>query len=123
MKSAGTARWAWNQGLQRKKEAYESGNKTPSSVDLGKALVLLKDDPKYAWLYAVSSCIITEALRNLDKAYKAFFRRIKQGTTPGFPKFKARHKGIGSFQTQRCLSNGSHVYIPKAGFEIGRAHV
>ena len=90
MKSAGTARWAWNQGLGKKKEAYEVENKTLSFVDLSRAIVLLKDNPKYAWLYAVSSCVVTCALRNLDKAYSAFFRRIKQGTTPGFPKFKAK---------------------------------
>jgi putative transposase len=31
-----------------------------------------------------------QLLRRLDKAFKAFFRRVKAGETPGFPRFKGR---------------------------------
>ena len=31
-------------------------------------------------------------LRNIDKAFQAFFRRIKQGGKPGFPRFKGRDR-------------------------------
>ena len=31
-------------------------------------------------------------LRRLDKAFAAFFRRVKQGETPGFPRFKGRNR-------------------------------
>jgi putative transposase len=31
-------------------------------------------------------------LRRLDKAFQAFFRRVKAGETPGFPRFKARNR-------------------------------
>ena len=33
-----------------------------------------------------------QLLRRLDKAFKAFFRRLKAGETPGFPRFKGRHR-------------------------------
>ena len=31
-----------------------------------------------------------DVLRRLDKAFKAFFERVKRGETPGYPRFKAR---------------------------------
>ena len=34
------------------------------------------------------SDVLQDALRRLDKAYKAFFRRVKTGDKPGFPRFK-----------------------------------
>jgi len=33
-----------------------------------------------------------QLLRRLDKAFKAFFRRLKAGEKPGFPRFKGRHR-------------------------------
>ena len=30
-------------------------------------------------------------LRRLDKAFKAFFRRLKASETPGYPRFKGQH--------------------------------
>ena len=37
----------------------------------------------------VPSCFERDALRRVDKAFKAFFRRLKEGRTPGFPRFKS----------------------------------
>lgn len=42
-----------------------------------------------------------DALRRLDKAYKAFFRRLKAGQNPGFPRFKGRNRWEG-FSIQAC---------------------
>ena len=33
-----------------------------------------------------------QMLRRLDKAFAAFFRRLKAGEKPGFPRFKGRHR-------------------------------
>ncbi len=40
----------------------------------------------------VNSLTIIDVTDRLDKAYKAFFRRIKAGETPGFPRFKGRDR-------------------------------
>lgn len=42
-----------------------------------------------------------DALRRLDKAYKAFFRRVKSGQKPGFPRFKGRNRW-DSFTIHKC---------------------
>jgi putative transposase len=51
------------------------------------------------WLTEVPNKPLRYALRNLDAAYKNFFRRVKNGETPGYPAFKSR-KGNQSFQFQ-----------------------
>ena len=35
---------------------------------------------------------VQQLLRRLDKSFKAFFRRIKNGDTPGFPRFKGTNR-------------------------------
>jgi putative transposase len=44
---------------------------------------------EYGMLNATS---VQQLLRRLDKAFAAFFRRVKAGETPGFPRFKGYHR-------------------------------
>lgn len=45
------------------------------------------------WLADLSSSVPTQALRDLDVAFRNFFTRCKKGSTKkGFPRFKSRHK-------------------------------
>ncbi len=65
-----------------------------------------------------------QAIKNLDKAFKNFFRRVKAGEKPGYPKFKK--KGIskdsfrpdnGSGKDKDALKiQGKKVYISKLGW-------
>jgi putative transposase len=126
---AGAARWAYNFGLRRKQEAYKSwvdGGKqgkcsTPTAIDLHRELNVLKKmdvgDGGVPWMYDVSKCAPQEALRNLDRAYSNFFRRCKEGAgAKGFPKFKSRKKGIGSFSlTGSIVVDAQHVQLPRLG--------
>ena len=43
--------------------------------------------PEYA---AIHSHVLQDVLARLDKTYQAFFRRVKAGETPGFPRFQGR---------------------------------
>lgn len=40
----------------------------------------------------VNSHVLQDALRRLDKSFRAFFRRVKTGKTPGFPRFKSERR-------------------------------
>jgi putative transposase len=73
-------------------------------------------------MYEVSKCAPQEALRNLDRAFDNFFRRLKlkkagQFTGKlGFPKFKSKKWGLGSFR----LTGAIHVFplsiqLPRLG--------
>ena len=86
LKAMGAKRWAYNNLLAHfkdekwsKKAAYEYFQR------------VLK--PQAPWLSEVSSRASRNAIDDLDAAFKHFFRRVKAGETPGFPRFKK--KGVG----------------------------
>ncbi len=117
---AGAARYAYNWGLAHKKEAFASGEKTPSAIDLHRELNVLKKT-ELSWMYEVSKCAPQEALRDLDNAFAQFFRRVKEkkagkNVKVGFPRFKSRKNGLGSFR----LTGAIHVFekaiqLPRLG--------
>jgi transposase, IS605 OrfB family, central region len=120
MRHAGTARFAYNWGLARKIEARKSTGITLSCFDLQRELNQLKIT-RFPWMYEVSKCAPQEALRDLDKAYVNFFRRVKQKKSGskiavGFPKFKSRKKSKLSFR----LTGQIHIFekaiqLPRLG--------
>ena len=38
-------------------------------------------------------------MRRLEKAFQNFYRRVKNGEKPGFPKFKSGRRKVRSFET------------------------
>jgi putative transposase len=121
LKHAGAARFVYNWGLKRYQEEYAAGRKAPSAITLHKELNALKKT-EFPWMYEVSKCAPQEALRDLEKAFKHFFRKCKlkkhgkwKGKL-GYPRFKSKKKGIGSFR----LTGSIHVYkmhvqLPRLG--------
>lgn len=85
----------YNGALQERRDAYRHTSKT--SVRYGDQSAQLKEirafDPERQGRWSFSSQQAT--LRRLDKAFQAFFRRVKAGQTPGYPRFK----GVGHFDT------------------------
>lgn len=121
LKHAGCARFAYNWGLARSQEMYRTTGKRPSAMELHKELNKLKQTD-YPWMYEVSKCAPQEALRDLDTAYKNFFRRVelqKEGKWKGklgFPKPKKRSKAIGSFRlTGSVHVNADSIQLPRIG--------
>ena len=118
---AGTARFVYNWGLKRYQEEYQAGRKAPTAISLHKELNA-KKKTDFLWMYNVSKCAPQEALRNLESAFKHFFRKVKlkkQGKHKGkcgYPKLKTKKKGVGSFR----LTGAIHVYeqyiqLPRLG--------
>lgn len=68
-------------------------------------------DPSYADVPVEAS---RSALRTLDRAFKAFFRRVKSGEAPGYPRFKGRDR-FDSFGLGRVSVEGKKVRVPKLG--------
>ncbi|MFJ6054602.1 RNA-guided endonuclease InsQ/TnpB family protein [Streptomyces sp. NPDC092307] len=85
----------YNGALQERRDAYRHVSKT--SITYGQQSAQLKDirafDPERQGRWSFSSQQAT--LRRLDKAFAAFFRRIKVGDKPGYPRFR----GVGRFDT------------------------
>src|SRR4029077_12238797 len=59
-----------------------------------------------------------DVLARLDKTYQAFFRRIRAGQTPGFPRFHGRNRYTSftykEFGNGAILDNG-HLVLSKIG--------
>lgn len=92
----------YNGALQERRDAYRHGSKT--SVKYGMQSAQLKEirafDPERQGRWSFSSQQAT--LRRLDKAMQAFFRRIKAGETPGYPRFR----GVNWFDTVEFPRDG-----------------
>lgn len=92
----------YNGALQERRDAYRHTSKT--SVRYGDQSAQLKEirafDPERQGRWSFSSQQAT--LRRLDKAFQAFFRRVKAGLTPGYPRFK----GVGHFDTVTFPKDG-----------------
>jgi putative transposase len=121
LKHAGCARFAYNWALSRSQEVYRTTGKRPTAIDLHKQLNALKPS-QFPWMYEVSKCAMQEALRDLDHAYKHFFRRLKlkkegkfRGKV-GYPKFKKKSKAIGSFRLTGSIHvEASAIQLPRLG--------
>ena len=60
--------------------------------------------PEYADIH---SQVLQDVLTRLDKTYQSFFRRVKTGQTPGFPRFQGRNRSH-SF-TYKQYGNGARL--------------
>ena len=120
VRHAGAARFAYNWGLARKQAAFANREKTPSAIDLHRELNALKKT-ELAWMYEVSKCAPQEALRDLDKAFANFFRRVREKKSGkqvkvGFPRFKSKKHGLGSFRLTGVIrAFEKAIQLPRLG--------
>src|SRR2546427_1449215 len=65
----------------------------------------------------IHSQVLQDVLRRVDKAYKAFFRRIKEGQTPGYPRFHGygRYESFTFPQSGFSLTGDNRVCLSKIG--------
>jgi putative transposase len=78
----------YNAGLQERRDAYRLERKSIRYVEQANQLPDIKEArPEFNEIH---SQVLQDVLRRLDKAFQAFFRRVKAGEKPGFPRFRAR---------------------------------
>ena len=88
--SLDACRWAYNKTLETRKEAWEKRQEFVSLYDANHFLPQWKEDnPDLT--NAFSQCLQNAQLR-VDLAFKAFFRRVKAGEAPGYPRFKGKDR-------------------------------
>ena len=84
-----------------------------------KSLTSLKKQEETIWLQEVDSTALQSSLRDLDTAYQNFFRRVKKGEKPGYPKFKSKRNHRQSYKSKCVGSNikvlEGAVQLPKLG--------
>ena len=112
-KHIGACRYIWNYMLAYQEEQYANGEKHLSAFDMIKLLTPLKKDGEHEWLCEVSNASLGVVCRDLDKAYKGFFKKIAR-----FPKFKSRKHNKPNYPVRAddmYFKNGNTVHVAKVG--------
>ena len=109
-------RYLYNCALEHRITCYKNFNKSIGLYDQTYTLKNIRvEDPRFAECNR-GSLVVT--LMRLDKAYSNFFRRVKRGEKPGFPRFKGRgrfnsiHYGIYG---NGCKIKGDRLYLQNIG--------
>ena len=80
----------YNYCLEERIQTYkESGKGIICNNQMLKLKIFKQEYPEYK---QVGSQVLQDVLQRLDSAYKHFFRRVKNGETPGFPRFKGYNR-------------------------------
>lgn len=80
----------YNAGLEERQDAYKIACTSIGFAEQCRQLTEVRAiRPDVGAIY---SQVAQDVLRRLDKSFEAFFRRVKAGQTPGFPRFKSRDR-------------------------------
>jgi putative transposase len=103
----------YNGALEERRSAWRKHRRHVGWLDQQRSLTEIRAaDPEWA---AIPVDVARSALRRLDKAMKAFFRRCKSGESPGFPRFRSS-KRYNSFDVNGYFRIvGDRVYLPRVG--------
>lgn len=113
--ACGCARVAFNWGLAEWKRQYAAGEK-PSAFGLKHRFNALKRE-QFPYMLDVTKCAPERAFVNLGKAFNGFFRNIKAGRKPGYPRFKRRGLRDSFYvANDQFTLNGKRIRIPKLGW-------
>lgn len=103
-KTFGCVRFVYNHYLGKRIEAYKAEQKNMSYKACSADLTKLKKELE--WLREVDKFALQNCLRDLEDAYKNFFREIKKGNKDqGFPKFKSKHSHNYSYTSNFTNNN------------------
>jgi putative transposase len=95
-------RWTYNETLAVRKNTYEEEGKSISYYETKRLLPQWKEEKLE--LKIVHSQVLQEVVKRVDLAYQAFFRRVKNGEDPGYPRFKGYSRYDSFTYTQSGFS-------------------
>lgn len=119
LRTFGCCRFVFNHYLAQRIETYQETGKAPTRFMQDKDLTSLKQQEETLWLKEVDATALQSSIQDLDVAYQNFFRRVKQGEKPGFPRFKSKHHHRQSYKS-KCVGTNikvldNAVQLPKLG--------
>jgi putative transposase len=114
------ARGLYNMALAERKLAYQVEGRSVKLNDLEKLAKQYRQTFPYA--QQMFSQTAQSVVKQADLAYQAFFRRVKNGEQPGYPRFKGRQR-FNSFEFKQ-YGNGAKIDGRRLKlFGIGRVAV
>lgn len=115
------SRRVYNWALRGREYHYETTGETLSLYTQDKAFTQFKKLEQYAWLNDAPRRVIYFALRDIDAAFKHFFRRVKQGGNPGYPRIHHRESSFTIYGTDIAVTDKS-IRLPKIGWLALKEH-
>lgn len=117
-------RFVYNKALEIRKEAWEQRQESIDRFDTVNMLPQWKIE--YPWLQNGHAEAMQETMIRLDLAFRAFFRRIKNGEKPGYPRFRGKER-YDSFTYPRergnwRFSNDERIRLSKIGWVKIKLH-
>ncbi|MBX5457789.1 MAG: transposase [Thermogemmatispora sp.] len=109
-------RWLYNHLLEQRRKLYEQTGQGISCFDQIKQLPILKRERPS--LEHVNAQVLQQVVVRLDLAFQAFFRRVKAGEKPGYPRFKGqgRYKSLTYPQVPKgCTIRDGKLVLSKIG--------
>jgi putative transposase len=124
--AAGNARFAWNWAVAAMRQARKDQIKLPLVGDLKTEFNRIKRE-QFPFVLETTKCAPEQAFADLKQALSNYFNdrtkrkrgiRRKDGTRVGFPTFKSRKNGYGSFYlaNDKFSVDGHGIRIPKLGW-------
>ena len=107
----GTCRFLYNLSLEEKMRVYQAENRSLTMFDLNNRIPELKK--QYEWMSETNSQSLQAVNRNVETAFKNFFRKKAD-----FPKFKSKKNPVQSFQIPQHYEvnlTENRVKLPKLG--------
>lgn len=105
-----TCQQLYNFFLAERKEEYELTCKSPNKFTQIKELASLTS--------VCYSQVLQNVADRVDKSFKNFFRRVKSGETPGYPRFKSRSRYNSFTYPQsgfKICADMKHIRLSKIG--------
>ena len=104
----------YNAGVQERRDAYRLAGKSVKFAEQCEQLPEIKGEREDFTL--VFSQVLQDVLHRVDRTFKGFFRRVKRGETPGYPRFKPRSRYESFTYPQSGFSlKGGKLHLSKIG--------
>ncbi|NCD01338.1 transposase, partial [bacterium] len=97
-KTIGCSRFIYNQMLNERVEVYKELKEDKETLYSYKCKTEKQYKEEFEFLKEVSSRALQQSRRDLETAFRNFYRGLKKGQTIGFPKFKSKHKNKLSYR-------------------------
>src|SRR5205823_2632814 len=97
-----------------RRDAYRIAGENISFTDQANQLPEIKECRED--VARVHSQVLQETLKRLERAFENFFRRVKEGQKPGFPRFRSRERYDSfTFPQSGFRLAGDRLWLSKIG--------
>lgn len=113
-KTFGCVRFVYNYFLSQRKELHDMTGNSIGYTGQSRLLTQLKKSR--LWLQEPDKFALQNSLKDLDRAYRNFFRHVQAGKVFGYLRFKRKHDNRKSYRTNGHISvSDKSVKLPKLG--------